>query len=133
MYLLDTDWIIDAFGGSALAQRVLNRLSGDGIGVSITSYGEIFEGAFSDSDPVARISLFSRHLATFQLVLLTPDIMENFGRIRADLRSRGQLIPDMDIQIAATAITLNLSLLTRDLQHYARVSGLTIFDPATVT
>jgi predicted nucleic acid-binding protein len=132
-YLVDTDWIIDVFGGSVYARRILNRLSTDGLGVSITSYGEIFEGAFSDPDPSARLTLFNRHLSTFRLVPLTPDIMENFGQIRADLRGRGQLIPDTDFQIAATAITQNLSLLTRDLRHFTRVSGLVIFDPAGMT
>jgi tRNA(fMet)-specific endonuclease VapC len=130
-YLLDTDWIIDAFGGSAFAQRVLNQLSGDGIGVSITSYGEVFEGAFSDPDPSADLALFSCHLATFQPVPLAPDIMKNFARTRANLRSRGQLIPDPDIQFAATSIRLNLSLLTRDLHQFTRVAGLKIDDPSS--
>jgi tRNA(fMet)-specific endonuclease VapC len=131
--LVDTDWIIEAFGGIAFTQQIFNRLSGDGIGVSITSYGEIFEGAFSDPDPSARLALFTLHLATSQLVPLTPDIMENFGRLRADLRGRGQFIPNTDIQIAATAITLDPSLAIRDLRHFTRVAGLKIYDLSTAT
>jgi tRNA(fMet)-specific endonuclease VapC len=132
-YLVDTDYVIDAFGGFASAQRVLNDLSNDGIGVCIISYGEIFEGAFSDPDPTARLVFDRAHLATFQLVPLTPDIMENFARIRAALRSRGQLIPDTDIQIAATAVTLDLTLVTRNLRHFARVPGLKLYAPTSAT
>jgi tRNA(fMet)-specific endonuclease VapC len=122
-YLVDTDWVIDASGGVLSAQNILDELSDDGIGVSIVSYGEIFEGAFSDTDPDARLALFRIHLTTFQLVPLTPDIMENFRRIRASLRRRGQLIPDIDLQIAATAVT-------RNLRHFTRVSGLKRYDRA---
>lgn len=130
-YLVGTDWIIDAFGGQAPAQRILNDLTDDGIGVSIVSFGEVFEGAFSDPDPSKRLALFRAHLDTFQLVPLTPDIMENFARIRAALRSQGLLISEIDLQIAATAVTMDLTLLTRNLRHFARVPGLKIYDPGS--
>jgi predicted nucleic acid-binding protein len=132
-YLVDTDWIIDAFGGFKTAQRVLNQLSSEGVGVSITSYGEIFEGAFSSPDPTARIALFRASLATFQLVPMTIDMMENFARIRATLRRQGQLIPDTDILIAATAVTLDLTLLTRNVRHFTRVPGLKLYRSVGVT
>ncbi|MGH2533813.1 MAG: type II toxin-antitoxin system VapC family toxin [Thermomicrobiales bacterium] len=126
-YLVDTDWVIDAFIGIRTAQRTLDELSAEGIGVSIVTYGEIFEGAFGDPDPSARLALFRTHLATFQLVPLTPDVMENFGRIRALLRRHRQLIPDGDLQIAATALTLDLTLLTRNRRHFDRVPGLKLY------
>lgn len=126
-YLVDTDWVIDALAGIASAQRTLNDLSGDGIGISIVSYGEVFEGAFGDPNPVARLATFRVNLATFQLVPLTIDIMEAFARIRANLRSQGQLIPDLDLQIAATAVALNLTLITRNHRHFARIPGLNLF------
>ena len=126
-YLIDTDWVIDAFAGIQSAQRTLNELSGDGIGISVVSYGEIFEGAFSDPDPSARLALFRVNLETFRLVPMTVDIMENFARIRAILRGRGQLIPDIDLQIAASAVTLDLVLVTRNQRHFARAPGLKLF------
>lgn len=126
-YLVDSDWVIDAFAGILSAQRTLDALGGDGIGISIVSYGEIFEGAFGDPDPPARLALFRVHLETFRLVPMTVDVMENFARIRAILRRQGQLIPDLDLQIAATAVTLELTLITRNQRHFARVPGLKLF------
>jgi predicted nucleic acid-binding protein len=126
-YLIDTDWVIDAFAGFRSAQHTLDDLSDEGIGVSIVSYGEIFEGAFGDRDPAAQLALYRVNLATFQLIPLTVDIMENFGRIRARLRRAGNLIPDVDLQIAATAVTLDLTLLTRNHRHFARIPGLRLY------
>jgi predicted nucleic acid-binding protein len=43
------------------------------------------------------------------------------------------LIPDIDLQIAATAISLDLVLVTRNVRHFGRVHGLIIYDPAGTT
>jgi predicted nucleic acid-binding protein len=52
--------------------------------------------------------------------------MERFARIRAELRSQGQLIPDLDILIAASALEYELSLVTRNTRHFRRIPGLSI-------
>jgi tRNA(fMet)-specific endonuclease VapC len=44
----------------------------------------------------------------------------------SDLRKSGQLIPDVDILIAATALFHGLPLVTRNVRHFNRVPGLTI-------
>jgi predicted nucleic acid-binding protein len=54
---------------------------------------------------------------------LDTDIAEGFASLRVDLRSRGQLIPDHDTWIAATAISRNLVLLARD-HHFDRIEAL---------
>jgi predicted nucleic acid-binding protein len=47
-----------------------------------------------------------------------------FGRLRAALEERGELLPDADIQIAATSIHHGLSLVTGNLRHFERFEGL---------
>jgi predicted nucleic acid-binding protein len=42
------------------------------------------------------------------------------------LRSRGLLIPDLDLFIAATALEHDLILLSRNRRHFDRISGLNI-------
>ncbi len=53
--------------------------------------------------------------------------MDQFAVLRADLRRRGQLIPDLDLLIAATALSHDLALLTRNVRHFARIPGLRIY------
>jgi predicted nucleic acid-binding protein len=50
--------------------------------------------------------------------------MERFAFIRADLRRRGQLIPDLELLIAATALHHDLTLLTRNVRHFDRIPEL---------
>jgi tRNA(fMet)-specific endonuclease VapC len=44
--------------------------------------------------------------------------------VRAELSRRGQLAPDLDLLIAATAMHYDLTLLTRNVRHFARIPGL---------
>jgi hypothetical protein len=41
-YLVDADWLIDAASGNPLAVRTLDRLSVDGLAVSIIAVAEVY-------------------------------------------------------------------------------------------
>ena len=56
--------------------------------------------------------------------------MEQFARIRARLRRQGQLIPDLDLLIAATAVTHGLTLVTRNRRHFERIPELALYRPS---
>jgi tRNA(fMet)-specific endonuclease VapC len=129
-YLVDSDWLIDAFTGIPTAVDLLAQLRDDGLAVSIISYGELFEGAIGAPDSAAELARFRRFLARLTLMALDDAIMERFARIRADLRRQGQLIPDLDLLIAATAIHHELILLTRNVRHFARIPELTLYQPS---
>jgi len=128
-YLVDSDWLIDAFIGVPTAVNVLTRLRGEGLAVSIITYGELFEGAIGAPDPTTELARFRRFLARLTLLSLDDAIMERFARIRADLRRQGQLIPDLDLLIAATALEAELTLVTRNVRHFARIPELTLYQP----
>jgi predicted nucleic acid-binding protein len=61
---------------------------------------------------------------------LDRDIMTRFARIRGDLRRQGQSIGDLDLLIAATAIHHDLTLVTRNVRHYARIPDLKLHQPS---
>src|SRR5262245_16532124 len=129
-YLVDSDWLIDAFLGIPTAVNLLAQLRDDGLAVSIISYGELFEGALGAPDPATELARFRRFLARLALLELDDAIMERFARIRADLRRRGELIPDLDLLIAATAMHHELTLLTRNIRHFHRIRELTLYQPS---
>ena len=54
--------------------------------------------------------------------------VEIYGRIRADLERRGQIIGTNDLLIAATALAHNLTVVTRDIGEFGRVIGLRVED-----
>jgi predicted nucleic acid-binding protein len=66
-------------------------------------------------------------LTLFTVIDLTDPIMERFARIRYQLRTRGNLIPDFDLIVAATALELDLTLLTFNVRHFERIAGLALY------
>jgi predicted nucleic acid-binding protein len=123
-YLVDTDWLIDVLSGLNAAAATLQQLSGDGVGLSIVTLGEIYEGAALDPDPVAAKERYKAFVAPFPVLPLTVPIMERFAELRAQLRRSGALIPDFDLLIAATALEEDLVLVTRNRRHFTRIPGL---------
>ena len=126
-YLVDTDWIIDGIGGVTSAVQTLDQLGAQGLAVSVVSLGELFDGAYGSSDPGLDIGEIRSFLSGYAVLGLDEPAMELFGRTRQTLRRQGNLIPDMDLMIAATAIRYGLILVTRNLRHFSPIPGLTLY------
>lgn len=126
-FLVDSDWLIDAANGRKEAVEFLSDRSEGGLAVSIIAIGEVYEGAFRSTEPMEHLQLLRRFLAEFPVVNLDDAIVAEFGSLRAWLRKNGNLIPDLDLLIASTAIAYDLTLLTRNLRHFTRIPNLQIF------
>ena len=92
---------------------------------SAVCVGELFKGAF-------RSTAQDRHLENIEervlpaVTVLPFDIATArvFGEIRAELEARGLVLPDADLQIAATAIYHGLELVTGNVRHFQRIPQL---------
>jgi tRNA(fMet)-specific endonuclease VapC len=129
-YLVDTDWIIDGIAGIGNARTTLERLSPNGLAVSIITLGELYEGAYASDNPKNQLATFQQFLDGFVVLGLTDAIMHTFAKTRAQLRRSGNIIPDMDLLIASTARTFDLTLLTRNIRHFERIPDLKIYQPS---
>jgi predicted nucleic acid-binding protein len=129
-YLLDADWAIQALVGRQPATTTIDQLLPQGIGISWVTVAEIYEGAFGTTDPQAHLQHLRTFLQSFSLLALNDDIAERFARMRSDLRRQGQIISDFDIVVAATALHYELTVLTFNRRHFARVPGLRIYQPS---
>ena len=129
-YLIDTDWIVDALHGYPTAVQTLLDLAPEGLAVSLISYGELYEGAYYARNPEAALAGLHTFLQGKELLSLTASIMERFGILRGQLpRVLRQQIGDMDLLIAATALTYDLTLLTRNIRDYQHIPDLKLYTP----
>lgn len=126
-YLVDSDVLIDALRGRAATASLLARLAPVGLSISIVSLGEIFEGATRAGSSEEHAQTLRQFLDGYKVIGLSEESMRVFGRVRATLRQQGNLIPDMDLLIASTALRHNLTLITRNLRHFERIDGLKIY------
>jgi tRNA(fMet)-specific endonuclease VapC len=128
-YLLDTDCVINVLRGVPSDSTEVERLRSAGLAVSIVSYGELFEGVAASPDPETELALIAAFLGPLPVIQLDMAILRRFGAIRRRLRRQGQLIPDPDLLIAATAISYDLILMTHNTRHFARIVDLQILRP----
>jgi len=126
-HILDTDVVIDILAGRESTIRVVDALNAEPA-ISVIKVGEYYEGIFGSQDPAESERRFEQHKASFRIYDVTLPIMKRCGWIRRYLRDSGQLIPDFDIVIAATALEHDLILITRNTNHFARVGGLRLYD-----
>lgn len=128
--IVDTDVLVDLLSGNRrLAKPLFDSIS-DGLYVSIITVGELYEGAFRTAAPNGHLAALRDFLAGYEVLNLTDEVMVTFARERARLRRSGELIPDMDLLIAATALAHDLELVTRNDRHFRRVEGLRLLVPS---
>ena len=128
-YLVDSDYVADWLKGRPDAVQLLTALRTDGLAVSDITYGEIYEGIYYGRDPTANERGFRQFLRRVAVLPTNRTIMRRFARLRGDLRARGQLIGDMDLLIAATALAADLTLVTRNRRHFERIPDLRLHRP----
>jgi len=52
--------------------------------------------------------------------------MDVFGEIKSNLERKGNILEDMDILIAATALSHNFILVTNNVKHFEKIKDLRI-------
>ena len=126
-YLVDTDWVINHQHGIEAVVDRLDSLLHAGIGMSIISLAELYDGIFRSPDPNSDERALRDFLATgIDIVDIDAEVCRIFARERGRLRVAGMPIPDFDLMIGATALRYNLTLLTNNRQHFERLTGLQI-------
>jgi predicted nucleic acid-binding protein len=96
---------------------------------SAVSVGELFKGAFRSKARERHVkNIEERVLPALTVLPFDVATARVFGRLRAELEERGTVLPDADIQIAATAIHHGLDLVTGNIKHFEQFPGLRI-DP----
>lgn len=126
-YLVDSDYIADYLVAKPQATELLSSLAPYGIAISILSVGEIYEGIYYGYHPEKATKQFQQFLKAVSTIHLTAQIMQQFARIRGELRRSGRIIGDFDILIAATTIQHDLTLVTRNMRDYERIPQLKLY------
>ena len=125
-YLVDSDWAISYLNGRPNTIRRIEGLLPYGVGISVISLAEIYEGLYGSTDIGLQENRLAEFLASIEVLYLNEAIARIFAQERRRLRSIGALIGDFDLLIGATAIHHNLTLLTNNRRHFERIEGLSI-------
>ena len=128
MILLDTDHCISVIRGSEKVRAKLNEHLQLEPAISVITVGELYFGAMRSQRPTSNTKSCKAFIATVNVLPLTTDIMIQFAEEKARLAADGNLIEDLDLLIASTAIFHDLELATHNTSHFSRFMNLRLVD-----
>lgn len=124
-YLLDSNTCIIylKFPKSAVKNR-LDSLSESDIAVCSVVKSELFYGAIKSQKRGENLAKQRQFFSRFISLPFDDQSAEIYAIIRADLERKGTPIGPYDLQIAAIAMTNNLTLITHNIREFSRINGL---------
>ncbi len=129
-YLLDSDWVIDYLKGvQSIAGQLATLVTASRLCISVITYGEVLEGVLYSRMPEHHRAALDEFVALTEILPIDWKVAERFADLRGRLRRQGQLLDNLDLLIASTAMQHDLVLLTRNSSHFARIEGLRL-EPA---
>ena len=94
--------------------------------ISSITVSELMYGAYKSQHTAKNLQALEHFLMPFDIVEYDYSAAIAYGKIRADLEKRGQVIGNMDMQIAGHALSLNMTVVTNNTKEFERVDGLSL-------
>jgi tRNA(fMet)-specific endonuclease VapC len=125
-YVLDTNTVIDYFKGRGkVAERMLAVAPREIALPAIVAY-EVWVGVLGSRNAKRREAQFEQFLSAIDVIALDSASSRRAAELRTALERRGESIGPLDTLIAATALTLGATLVTRNAGEFGRIAGLEV-------
>ena len=125
MFMLDTNiYIYIKKNNPPQVLAKLQSLSVEQVCMSSITYAELFYGAIKSQQSVNNIEKIVVLKSIIPILQFDEYAAEQYGRIRANLESRGLIIGSNHLLIAAHALSQKHILVSNNLREFERVDGL---------
>lgn len=126
-YMLDTNICI--YIQRRKPEEVLERFEklkpGDAV-ISVITWGELLYGAEKSQKRDKALQVLAEFKTFIPVLTISEDTGKIYGEIRASLESKGKLIGNNDLWIAAHAKAADLTIVTNNEREFKRISGLKV-------
>ncbi|HKH98140.1 MAG TPA: type II toxin-antitoxin system VapC family toxin [Candidatus Sulfotelmatobacter sp.] len=106
--------------------RRFRRLRPGEAALSVITYGELLYGAAKSTQRALALERLRDLVQLLPALSLPESAAETYGTIRAELESKGEMIGNNDLWIAAHALAAGLTLVTNNEKEFRRVRGLKV-------
>lgn len=127
-FLLDTNTCIYAIKRWPNVIARLKGLRPDDVAVSSITLAELWFGAAKSSKPLRTRASVDAFLRPFEVLPFEREAAGSYAEIRLLLERGGRLIGERDLLIAAIAKSRRLTVVTHNLDEFARVPELPVED-----
>ena len=121
--------LIAAQRGELDLRKAIAADSGDAVAIATISASELLHGPHRMTNAVARARVerqVEHLLAQLTMVDFDLDIARLHARLGADLAAKGAAVGAHDLIIAATALSLDYRVATRDRRSFPKIRGLDV-------
>lgn len=125
-YALDTD-IISYFlkGSEKNVIKKFEKTNPDDICTTIVNYSELLFGIYHKYTTRSRVfKAVNNFLESLPIVNIDKESAKTFALLKTKLTKKGKRLADLDLIIASICISNNLTLVTHNTKHFAKISGL---------
>ena len=127
-FLIDTNILIYRLKNMGNVRDNFLNYKREPMSISVVSYGELVFGAKKSKAVEKNMETVLEIKKIFPIITVTPEIMDTFGEIKASTQKIGRIVDDMDLLIAATAITNDMVLVTHNTKHFENIPNLMFTD-----
>jgi tRNA(fMet)-specific endonuclease VapC len=127
--LVDTSVLIAAQRGELDFRKTIAAGGGDSVALATISASELLHGPHRMTNAVARARVerqVEHLLAQFTMVDFDLETARLHARLGADLAAQGTQVGAHDLIIAATALSLDYRVATRDRRSFPKIPGLDV-------
>jgi predicted nucleic acid-binding protein len=126
--VIDTDILIDLLRNVKKVTTFLAKIeeSGSLLSTTVINAFELYHGAHKSKEREQNLLATRKLLDRLILLPLGPRSAETAGRIYAQLETKGQPIGLRDALIGAITLTKGYTIVTRNVEHFQKIIGLTV-------
>ncbi len=125
--IIDTDILSRYLRGNQKIEERFNQYleSHYSLNISVLTYYEIISG-LKYKDARKQLGFFMEFCKSVSVIPMTESSSQRSAEIYALLRSKGEIIDDVDILIAGICLEEDYILVTNNTKHFSRIDGLQI-------
>lgn len=126
-YMLDTNMVSHFIKGVNNVRNKVVSVPMSELAISAITEGELLFGLAKKPEAKQLSMVVHEFLIRVDVLPWDSDVAACYGKLRADLQKKGRVLGNLDLLIAAHALTLGVVLITND-RAFSQVEGLKIED-----
>jgi tRNA(fMet)-specific endonuclease VapC len=123
-FILDTDICIYWLKGNENIEKSIIRHGLGNILVTVITECELFYGAYKSMNKDKNLAVVKELKTKIKTLHTVSGVPAIYGKIKAELELQGQTLDDADLLIASITLLNNATLITNNIEHFKRISGL---------
>lgn len=125
-YILDTDTLIYFLKGEGAVVEAVSRHTPSTLATTIINHSELLFGVFNSSKKKENLALIQGLFKSLPILAYCEEASFIFAEQKAQLKTQGNPIADLDLMIASITLKHKAILVTNNTKHFARVKSLNI-------